>query len=49
LVLKALPDWGFSQNVVIDARRCSTSRNHRRHPTSGAIRFSRGQFRPSVA
>jgi len=42
---KALPDGGFAQNVIIEAHRCRTSRNHLRHPTAGTIRSSRGQFR----
>ena len=33
LVLKALPDGDFDQNVVIDFHRRSSSGNHLRHPT----------------
>src|SRR5205809_3655286 len=43
-VLKALPDGEFEKKVVIDAHRCRTS-CHLRHPTSGPIPSSRGQFR----
>jgi hypothetical protein len=43
LVLKALPDGDFGRDAFIDLHRIS--RTHLRHPTSGAIGYSRGQFR----